>query len=44
MYLNQVFERLQAAGLCVNQKSQFANSKCVYFRHVVGGGTISPMQ
>ena len=45
MHLNQVFERLLAAGLHVKRKKcHFATNKCVYLGHVIGGGTISPMQ
>ena len=43
--LNQVFVRLQAAGLHVKRKKcHFATNKCVYLGHMVGGGTVSPMQ
>ena len=42
--LKQVFERLQAAGLCIKKKKcSFAVNNCIYLGHVVGGGKIKPM-
>ena len=44
-HLQIVFNRLRVAGLTVKErKCTFGYGTCVYLGHVVGGGTIKPME
>ena len=44
-HLELVFNRLRGAGLTVKErKCTFGCGTCVYLGHMVGGGTIKPME
>ena len=43
-HLNIVFEKLREAGLTVKErKCTFGSGSCEYLGHVVGNGTVRPM-